>query len=106
MNQCFYQAIARIPSAPRSRSSTSGPFMVAALGKRSWRHFAFVALAGLGVVALTPPRGGTSRSIGRALRGSLAGAGWATYALRVAPRRRPPTGFGGLAVGDGDRRGR
>ena len=43
MNQCFYQAIARIPLGGAVAIEYLGPFLVAALGKRSRRHFAFVA---------------------------------------------------------------
>ena len=47
MNQCFYQAIARIPLGAAVAIEYLGPFMVSALGKRSARHFAFVVLAGI-----------------------------------------------------------
>jgi inner membrane transporter RhtA len=55
MNQCFYQALARIPLGGAVAIEFLGPLCVAALGRRSLRHFALVVLAGLGVLALTQP---------------------------------------------------
>ncbi len=79
MNLCFYQALARIPLGGAVAIEYLGPFMVAALGKRSWRHFALVVLAGLGVLALARPGGGLT-SIGT-LFAVGSGVGWAAYAF-------------------------
>jgi inner membrane transporter RhtA len=96
MNLCFYQAIARIPLGGAVAIEYLGPFLVAALGKRTWRHFAFVTLAGLGVVALARPGGGLT------LVGSLfaagSGVGWAAYAFSSHRVGGTTSGFEGLAV--------
>ena len=89
MNQCFYQAIERIPLGSAVAIEFLGPFCVAALGRRSPRHFALVVLAGLGVVALTRPGNGLNLDR-RALRGwRRRSAGRATSSRRIAsPARR------------------
>lgn len=96
MNLCFYQALARIPLGGAVAIEYLGPFLVAALGKRSWRHFAFVLLAGLGVVALARPGGGLT------LVGTLfaagSGVGWAAYAFSSHRVGKNTSGFEGLAV--------
>jgi inner membrane transporter RhtA len=99
MNQCFYQAIARIPLGTSTAIEYMGPFLVAALAKRSLRHFAFVALAGLGVLALTRPGGGIT--LVGALFAVLAGASWAAYSFASHRVGGNSTGFDGLAVAMG-----
>jgi inner membrane transporter RhtA len=96
MNQCFYQSIARIPLGGAVAIEYLGPFLVAALAKRSWRHLALVVLAGLGVLALTRPGGGLSFAGIAFAAGS--GAGWAAYAFSSHRVGGSTTGFGGLAV--------
>jgi len=96
MGFCFYQSIARIPLGTAVAIEYLGPFLVAALSKRSLRHYAFVALAGAGVVALARPGGGVT------LLGVLfalgSGAGWAGYAFASHRVGGSIEGFGGLAV--------
>jgi len=96
MNMCFYQAIARIPLGGAVAIEYLGPFLVAALAKRTFRHLSFVLLAGLGVVALARPGGGLT------LVGSLfaagSGVGWAAYAYAAHRVGETTKGFGGLAV--------
>ena len=97
MNQCFYQSIARIPLGAAVAIEYLGPFLVAALGKRSC---APLRLRRLGAdSACSPSR---ARAVGSTSRGSLfaagSGLGWAAYVFashRVGGRTR---GFGGLAV--------
>jgi inner membrane transporter RhtA len=96
MNQCFYQAIARIPLGGAVAIEYLGPFLVAALGKRSWRHYSFVLLAGLGVLALARPGGGLT--LVGALFAAGSGVGWAAYAFASHRVGGTTTGFGGLAV--------
>ena len=96
MNLCFYQAIARIPLGGAVAIEYLGPFLVAAFGKRSWRHFAFVVLAGLGVLALTRPGGGFT-SVG-VLFAAGSGLFWAVYAFASHRVGGLTTGFQGLAV--------
>ena len=96
MNQCFYQSIARIPLGGAVAIEYLGPFLVAALGKRTPRHLAFVVLAALGVMALARPGGGLTM-VGMLLAGG-SGAGWAAYAFASHRVGGATTGFGGLAV--------
>lgn len=96
MNQCFYQSIARIPLGSAVAIEFLGPFLVAALGKRSWRHFAFVLLAGFGVVALSHPGGGLT-PLG-VLFAVGAGIGWASYLFASHRVGDLASGYGGLAV--------
>jgi inner membrane transporter RhtA len=96
MNQCFYQAIARIPLGGAVAIEYLGPFFVAALAKRTPRHLALVGLAGVGVVALTRPGNGLN-FIG-VLFAAGAGLGWAAYIFASRRVGGTTTGFGGLAV--------
>ncbi|HUY17076.1 MAG TPA: EamA family transporter [Acidimicrobiales bacterium] len=96
MNQCFYQAVARIPLGGAVAIEYLGPFCVAALGKRSPRHLAFVALAGAGVVALTRP--GSGLTFVGVLFAAGAGLGWAAYIFASQRVGGTTKGFGGLAV--------
>ena len=96
MNMCFYQAIARIPLGSAVTIEFLGPFLVAVLGQRSWRHTAFVLLAGFGVVALLHPGGGVTLTGGLFAVG--AGTGWASYLFASHRVGGSTTGFGGLAV--------
>lgn len=96
MNQCFYQAIARIPLGGAVAIEFLGPFCVAALGRRTPRHFALAALAGVGVVALTRPGSGL-HPLG-VLFAAGAGLGWAGYVFASHRVGGTTTGFGGLAV--------
>ncbi|HEY7931881.1 MAG TPA: EamA family transporter [Acidimicrobiales bacterium] len=96
MNQCFYQAIARIPLGSAVALEFMGPFVVAALGQRTMRHYALVALAGLGVVALTRPGSGlTAWGVIFALGSGL---GWGAYVFSSHRVGGDTKGFEGLAV--------
>ncbi|HUY43763.1 MAG TPA: EamA family transporter [Acidimicrobiales bacterium] len=96
MNQCFYQAIARIPLGGAVAIEFLGPFFVAALGKRSVRHFVFVALAGAGVIALARPGSGLNAT--GVLFAAGSGLGWAAYVFASHRVGDVTSGFGGLAV--------
>ena len=96
MNQCFYQAIARIPLGAAVAIEYLGPFMVSALGKRSMRHFAFVVLAGLGVLAIARP--GAGLNVTGVLFAAGSGLGWASYVFAAHRVGGQAEGFGGLAV--------
>ena len=96
MNLCFYQAISRIPLGGAVAIEYLGPFCVAAFGKRTWSHFALVALAGLGVVALTRPGNGLTAT--GALFAVGAGVGWASYIFASHRVGGTTKGFEGLAV--------
>jgi inner membrane transporter RhtA len=96
MNQCFYQALARIPLGGAVAIEFLGPLCVAALGRRSLRHFAFVVLAGLGVLALTHP--GNGLTLIGVLFAAGSGLGWALYVICAARVGGLTRGFEGLAV--------
>jgi inner membrane transporter RhtA len=96
MSMCFYQAIARIPLGGAVAIEYLGPFLVAALAKRSARHFVFVVLAGLGVLALAHPGGGLT--LVGVLFAAGSGAGWAAYAFASHRVGGVTLGFQGLAV--------
>lgn len=96
MNQCFYQAIARIPLGAAVAIEYLGPFMVSALGKRSTRHLALVVLAGLGVLAIARPGAGLNAA--GILFAAGSGLGWASYVFAAHRVGGQTEGFGGLAV--------
>ncbi len=96
MNQCFYQCIARIPLGGAVAIEYLGPFMVAALGRRTWRHGVFVLLAGAGVIAITRP--GSGLNVLGVLFGLGSGLFWALYMFASARVGRATRGFEGLAV--------
>lgn len=96
MNLSFYQAIARIPLGGAVAIEYMGPFLVAALAKRSLRHFALVALAALGVLALSRPGGGIT--LAGALFAGLAGVCWGAYTFASHRLGDITSGFEGLAV--------
>ena len=96
MNLCFYQSIARIPLGAAVAIEYLGPFLVAAFSRRSLRHLALVALAGIGVLFLARPGGGIT------LLGALfalgSGVGWVSYAFTSHHVGALSEGFDGLAV--------
>jgi inner membrane transporter RhtA len=96
MNQCFYQSIHRIPLGTAVAIEYLGPFLVAAIGKRSRRHAFFVILAALGVVALARPGGGLNAT--GVLLACGAGCGWAAYTVASHRVGGATEGFQGLAV--------
>ena len=96
MNQCFYQAIERIPLGGAVAIEYLGPFCVAALGKRTPRHLTLVLLAGVGVLALTRPGGGLNAT--GVLFAAGAALGWASYVFASHRVGAATSGFGGLAV--------
>lgn len=96
MGECFYQSIQRIPLGSSVAIEYLGPFLVAALSRRSLRHFSFVALAGIGVVALAHPGGGLT--LVGVVFAAGSGAFWAIYAFANHRVGGVTSGFGGLAV--------
>ncbi|MDE3223275.1 MAG: EamA family transporter [Acidobacteriota bacterium] len=96
MNQCFYQAIARIPLGSAVALEFMGPFVVAAFGKRTARHVVLVGLAGVGVVALTRP--GSGLTAWGAIFALGSGLGWGAYVFSSHRVGDVTKGFEGLAV--------
>jgi inner membrane transporter RhtA len=96
MNLCFFQAIDRINLGTAVAIEYLGPFLVAALGKRSLRHVVFVLVAALGVLALARPGGDVSVT-GLVFAG-FAGVGWAGYAFASYYVGDETPDFDGLAM--------
>jgi inner membrane transporter RhtA len=96
MNQCFYQSISRIPLGGAVAIEYLGPFLVAALGKRTPRHLFFVLLAGLGVLAIARP--GSGLTVAGILFAGGSGVGWALYVFASHRVGAATEGFGGLGV--------
>jgi inner membrane transporter RhtA len=96
MNQCFYEAIQRIPLGGAVAIEYLGPFCVAAFGQRSLRRLPLVILAGLGVVALTRP--GNGLTLDGVLLAAGSGLGWGTYIYCSRRVGSMTKGFEGLAV--------
>jgi inner membrane transporter RhtA len=96
MNQCFYQSLARIPLGAAVAIEYLGPFLVSAFGKRSGRHLAFVALAGIGVLAIARP--GSGLNFWGVVFAAGSGLGWAAYVFSAHRVGAQAEGFGGLAV--------
>ena len=96
MNLCFYLAIDRLPLGTAVAIEFCGPIAVAALGSRTRRDVAALALAALGVLALADVHV-AGEAAGIALAAG-AGALWALYIVlghRVAEDRdlRPQDGL-------------
>jgi inner membrane transporter RhtA len=103
MNLCFYLAIDRLPLGTAVAIEFCGPIAVAALGSRTRRDAAALALASTGVVALADVHlAGSPGGLALAL---AAGAFWSLYIVlghRVASDRgiRPQDGLAlGMAIG-------
>jgi len=96
MNQCFYQSVARIPLGTAVSIEYLGPFLVSALGKRSFKHLVFVALAALGVVFIAHPSGGANLT--GVLFAAGSGLGWAAYVIAAHRVGGQASGFSGLAL--------
>lgn len=98
MNLFFYLSIARIPLGAAVAIEFVGPLGVAALSSRQMRHLAWVALAALGIVLLSPLSGHDLDSIGIVFA-LLAGAGWALFIILAGWIGKRVPGNDGLAIG-------
>jgi len=99
MNLSFYASIQRIPLGLAVTLEFIGPLAVAVFSSRRKRDFAWVALAALGIVLISPISPGSNLDpvgVGLAL---LAGALWAGYILVGARLGRAFQGGHGLALG-------
>lgn len=97
MNSAFYAAIERIPLGIAVSVEFVGPLGVAVFGSRRLLDLAWVALAALGILLLTPVGGALLDPVGIALA-LLAGGCWAAYILLSVTVGRAFPGGSGLAV--------
>ena len=97
MNLSFYGALHRIPLGIAVALEFVGPLSVALLGSRRALDLLWVALAALGIVALTRPGGHGLNGLGVALA-LLAGVLWGAYIVLNARLGRAFEGATGLAL--------
>ena len=98
MNFFFYMAIARIPLGTAVAIEFIGPLSVAVFNSRRLSHFAWVALAAIGIVLLSPLSGINLDTLG-ILFALLAGACWASFIILAARLGARMSGNDGLTIG-------
>lgn len=98
MNLSFYGAIERIPLGIAVAIEFVGPLGLAAVTSRRVLDFAWIGLAGLGIVLLTPDIGVGLDPLGVGLAG-IAGLCWAGFAVMSQRIGRALPGHSGLAIG-------
>ena len=98
MNFFFYKAIALIPLGAAVAIEFVGPLGVAALSSRKPSHFAYVGLAALGILLLSPLAGVDLNVLG-IVYALIAGAGWACFVLLSRRVSLKVSGNDGLAIG-------
>ena len=97
MNLCFYEALDRIPLGLAVTFEFVGPLGVAVAGSRRALDFAWVGLAGGGILLIASPGTSDLDPLGVAYA-LLAGAAWAAYILLSARTGRVFPGGSGLAL--------
>jgi inner membrane transporter RhtA len=97
MNLSFYEAISRIPLGIAVAIEFVGPLGLAAATSRRNRDFAWISLAVLGIVLLTPQIGSDLDPIGVALAG-VAGLCWAGFTVMSQRVGQALPGNSGLAI--------
>ena len=97
MNLFFYQALARIPLGATVAIEFLGPLGLAVLTSRKASHFAWIALAGLGIALLSPLTGVNLDMLG-VFFALLAGLGWALFVVLAGRVGKLIPGSDGLAI--------
>jgi inner membrane transporter RhtA len=98
MNFLFYMAIARIQLGAAVAIEFIGPLGVAVFSSRRISHLAWVALAAMGIVLLSPLSGIDLDTLG-ILFALLAGIGWASFIILAARLGESVSGNDGLTIG-------
>ena len=98
MNFFFYMAIDRIPLGTAVAIEFIGPLGVAVYNSRRISHFAWITLAAIGIILLSPMSGIDLDSFG-ILFALLAGVGWALFIIFAAKLGERMTGNDGLTIG-------
>ena len=98
MNLFFFKAIALIPLGTTVTLEFIGPLTVAAFNSRKLSQFAWVALAALGVLLLSPLTGTDVNSLG-VVFALLAGSGWAMFIVLAVRVAKCAPGNDGLTIG-------
>ncbi|MGB3299858.1 MAG: EamA family transporter [Phormidesmis sp.] len=96
MNSCFYLAIARIPLGVALALEFTGPLGLSILKSQRWLDGLWAALAGIGIILLTPLSGASIDGWGIALA-LLAGFFWALYIVLSVKVGQNVSGIEGLA---------
>jgi inner membrane transporter RhtA len=97
MNVFFYQAIARIPLATTVAIEFMGPLGVAVLNSKKMSHFAWIALAAIGIALLSPLTGVDLDMVG-VMFALMAGIGWALFIVIASRVGQRIPGSDGLAI--------
>jgi inner membrane transporter RhtA len=97
MNVFFYQAIARIPLATTVAIEFMGPLGVAVLNSKKMSHFAWIALAAIGIALFSPLTGVDLDMVG-VMFALMAGIGWALFIVIASRVGQRIPGSDGLAI--------
>lgn len=98
MNLCFYQSIARIPLGTAVAIEFIGPLALAAFTSKRLVHFAWIGLASLGVLLLSPLSGVNLDLLGIVFA-LMAGTAWAVFIVLAGRIGKRIPGNEGLAIG-------